>query len=192
MKTSPEGIALIQHFEHCELAAYPDPASPLGRKCTRLNLDLRDYRKVPNWKSLSGKPWTIDWGHTGPEVTPGLIHTQTQADDNLAKDLAVFEADVSRLVKVNITQRQFDALVSFAYNVGSDMDGDGIAEGLGDSTLLKKLNAGDIQGAANEFLKWNKCGGQVLRGLTKRRTAERALLLGQSVESALRAGDAVK
>ena len=70
---------------------------------------------------------------------------------------------------VELTQGQFDALVSFAYNVGS--------RALSTSTLLKKLNAGDIKGAADEFLRWNKSGGKVMPGLTNRRKAERALFL---------------
>jgi hypothetical protein len=74
---------------------------------------------------------------------------------------------VSRLVKVGLTQGQFDALVSFTYNLG--------ARSLSTSTLLRKLNAGDYAGAADEFLRWNKAGGKVLNGLTRRREAERAV-----------------
>ncbi|EDH9820259.1 TPA_asm: lysozyme, partial [Salmonella enterica subsp. enterica serovar Typhimurium] len=83
--------------------------------------------------------------------------------------LVGYENDVSRLVKVKLTQGQFDALVSFAYNLG--------ARTLSSSTLLRKLNSGDYAGAADEFLRWNKAGGKVLNGLTRRREAERALFL---------------
>ncbi|MEG5623927.1 lysozyme, partial [Enterobacter hormaechei] len=83
--------------------------------------------------------------------------------------LVSYESDVSRLVKVGLTQGQFDALVSFTYNLG--------ARSLSTSTLLRKLNAGDYAGAADEFLRWNKAGGKVLNGLTRRREAERALFL---------------
>ena len=69
-------------------------------------------------------------------------------------------------------------MVSFAYNVGLDNDHDGIAEGLGDSTLLKLHKAGDYVGAANEFAKWNKQKGVVLNGLTRRRAAEAAMYRG--------------
>ncbi|WP_110915636.1 lysozyme [Enterobacter roggenkampii] len=150
MKVGPEGRALIQSFESCKLVAYPDPGT-------------------------GGVPWTIGWGHTGPEVKPGLVWTQAQADAAFLSDLAVFERDVNSLVKVPLTQNQFDALVSFAYNVGSDIDADDIAEGLGDSTLLKKLNAGDYASAADEFLKWRKPLN--LPGILRRRKAERALFL---------------
>lgn len=73
------------------------------------------------------------------------------------------------MLKVGVTQCQFDALVSFCYNLG--------AKALSTSTLMRKLNAGDTFGAADEFLRWNKAGGKVLAGLTRRREAERALFL---------------
>lgn len=152
MKISTNGLNLIKSFESLELIAYPDPGT-------------------------GGAPWTIGWGHTGAEVHPGLTWTQAQAEQALLNDVAQFERDVTELVKVEINQNQFDALVSFAFNVGSDIDSDDIAEGLGDSTLLKKLNAGDYDGAADEFPKWNKSGGKVLKGLTRRRAAERDLFL---------------
>jgi Phage-related lysozyme (muraminidase) len=120
--------------------------------------------------------WTIGHGHTRG-VYPGMVITEELADKFLVDDVWNFEREVESLVKVPITQSQFDALVSFAFNVGSDIDDDDIAEGLGDSTLLRKLNSGDILGAANEFPKWNRSRGVVLSGLTKRRRAERALFL---------------
>lgn len=154
MRISPHGIAVGHYFESCELVAYPDHGS-------------RD-----------GKPWTIGWGHTGPEVAKGLKWTQAQADAEFLRDIFRFEQDVQKLVKVPVTQGQFDALVLFAYNVGSDIDADKIAEGLGDSTLLRKLNARDYAGAALEFRKWNKNDGKVMRGLVRRRAAEECLFLG--------------
>lgn len=156
LRTSQAGVELIQSFEKCKLIAYVDDVGVL----------------------------TIGWGHTGPEVKRGLRWTQQQADQTLEADLLQRERDVASLVKVPVQQREFDALVSFAFNVGTDIDADAIAEGLGDSTLLKLLNAGDKIGAANEFLKWNKgtVGGKrvELRGLTRRRNAERAMFLGQN------------
>lgn len=154
MKLSPTGKALIQYFETCSLKAYPDPGT-------------------------GGEPWTIGWGHTGREVRPGLVWTQEQCDAQFDIDVAHFERDVESLVKVGIDQGHFDALVSFAYNVGSDIDADDIAEGLGDSTLLRKLNAGDYDGAALEFPKWCRAGGKVLLGLKRRRWAEQALFRGE-------------
>lgn len=163
-RTSPHGISLMHYFETCKLRAYPDPGSN------------------------NGEPWTIGWGHTGPEVKPGLEWTQQQADSVFVDDLRRFERDVLSLVKVPLTQGQFDALVSFAYNVGSDIDADTIPEGLGDSTLLRKLNAGDYAGAAIEFIKWNKNDGKPMRGLTRRRHAEMGLFNGMSGRDAIKYG----
>jgi lysozyme len=124
----------------------------------------------PDPGSKDGTPWTIGWGHTGTEVVKGLKWTQARADAQLEKDMAVREAAVSRLVTAPITQKQFDALVLFQYNTGS----------LSTSTLLKKLNTGDMEGAKAEFARWNKNDGQVMKGLTRRRAAEAALFAGFS------------
>lgn len=87
-----------------------------------------------------------------------------------------FEKEVNSLVKSDLTQNQFNALVSFAYNVGSDIDVDTIAEGLGDSTLLKKVNANpNDKTIASEFAKWNKAGGKIINGLISRRQLEAEL-----------------
>lgn len=187
-KINQAGVDLIHHFESLELSAYPDPGSPLGKECTKLGLSMRSYHKVPNWEQLSGNPWTIGFGHTGKmldntPVGPGKSITKDEAYQLFDKDIAEFEAGVERLVKVDITDNQFAALVSFAYNVGLDEDEDTKAEGLGDSALLRKLNAGDYAGAADCFLDWakvkDKNTGQVviLKGLMKRRSAERDLFL---------------
>lgn len=111
---------------------------------------------------------TIGYGHT-KTAQMGQRITQAQADDLLRSDIATFESAVTAAVAVLINQNQFDALVCFAFNVG--------AGALRGSTLLKKLNAGDYQGAANEFLKWDKADGKVLAGLTRRRKSERLLFL---------------
>ena len=148
MQTSHEGIALIKGFEGCRLTAYPDPGT-------------------------GGAPWTIGYGWTHPvdgkPIKPGMTIKQETADRLLKTGLVSYENDVLKMAKVKLTQGQFDALVSFAYNVGS--------RALSTSTLLRKLNDGDVKGAADEFLRWNKAGGKVLNGLTRRREAERALFL---------------
>lgn len=113
--------------------------------------------------------WTIGYGHTGKDVVEGMKITGGEAEKLLEGDLEKFEKDILKMVKVGLTQNQFDALVSFTYNVGGGA--------LKTSTLLKKLNAGDYMGAADEFLKWTKAGGKELPGLVKRRRTERALFL---------------
>lgn len=114
---------------------------------------------------------TIGYGTTNSvlpadcKIKPGQCISLEKAEEYLRLGVDTnFSPAVNKLVKVQITQRQFDSLVSFAYNVG--------AGNLTSSTLLKKLNAGDVVGAQKEFLKWNKAGGKVARGLTRRRLAE--------------------
>lgn len=145
MQTSEKGIALIKQFEGCKLTAYQDSVGV----------------------------WTIGYGWTQPvdgkPIRAGMTIKQETAERLLKTGLVSYESDVSRLVKVSLTQGQFDALVSFTYNLG--------ARSLSTSTLLRKLNAGDYAGAADEFLRWNKAGGKVLNGLSRRREAERALFL---------------
>lgn len=145
MQTSDKGISLIKQFEGCKLTAYQDSVGV----------------------------WTIGYGWTQPvdgkPIRAGMTIKQETAERLLKTGLVSYESDVSRLVKVGLSQGQFDALVSFTYNLG--------ARSLSTSTLLRKLNAGDYAGAADEFLRWNKAGGKVLNGLTRRREAERALFL---------------
>jgi lysozyme len=149
---SPKGEALIKSFESCMRAvpagfqAYFDPVHVL----------------------------TIGWGHTnhnGRQFDVSSIWTQAECDAEFDSDMAVFVAAVNRLVIVPLNQDQFDALVSFTFNVGET--------NFRASTLLKKLNAGDYVGAAQEFQRWNKADGKILPGLTRRRACE--ALLFQSI-----------
>lgn len=154
MKPSPRCAAFIKSFEKCRLTAY---------------LPTKNDR------------WTIGWGSTGRDIVQGLVWTQPQADARFERDLAMFAAGVEHLLAgAPTTQAQFDAMVSFAYNVGLDDDADDVAEGFGDSTLLKKHKAGDFAGAAAQFKFWNKQKGVVLPGLTRRRADEAAMYLAKS------------
>lgn len=111
-----------------------------------------------------GDPWTIGWGSTGPGIGPGVIWTQATADARLTQDVARFAKGVRDLVKVETNPNQLGALISFAYNVG--------LANLKGSTLLRKLNAGDYEGAKAQFSRWNRAAGRVMRGLSRRRAAE--------------------
>ncbi|MDV4308884.1 glycoside hydrolase family protein [Acinetobacter baumannii] len=117
--------------------------------------------------------WTIGTGTTvypnGVKVKQGDTCTPEQAKAYFKHDLAKFEKTVNESVTVPLNQNQFDALVSLTYNIGSGA--------FKNSTLLKKLNKGDYKGAADQFLVWNKAGGKVMKGLVRRREAERALFL---------------
>jgi lysozyme len=146
---SKNGLHLTEQFEGLRLTAYPDPGT-------------------------GGAPWTIGYGHTGPDVHPGLTITQQQAENLLARDIQTASDAVNRLVKYELTQEEFDALVDFTYNCG--------AGNLQISTLLKKVNAGDMVGASKEFAKWNLANGHVLQGLVNRRQAEMRLFL-QSINA---------
>lgn len=139
MKINKKGIEMIKHFESLRLKSYLD----------------------------TGGVWTIGYGSTGSEIKEGLVWTEEQAERRFIEDLAAFESGVEKLLKVNINENQFSALVSFAYNVGLNA--------LKKSTLLKKLNSNDFDGAANEFLRWNKDNGKIIKGLTRRREAEKKL-----------------
>lgn len=116
-----------------------------------------------------GGKLTIGYGHTGPDVTTGKKIDEEEADALLLKDVQRFENAVNGMVTVPISQGMFDALISFSFNLG--------AGSLKSSTLLKKLNADDRKGAADEFFKWNKAQGKVLDGLAARRVAERSVFL---------------
>jgi lysozyme len=118
-----------------------------------------------------GGVWTIGYGHT-KGVFSGMPMTQAEAEDCLRTDLEKFESYVEDAVQVELNDSQFSALVCFCFNVGPGSDG------FGGSTLLKQLNTGDYQAAANQFLVWNKVGGAPWLGLTRRRLAERSLFLG--------------
>lgn len=117
--------------------------------------------------------WTIGYGWTQPvgdrPVSKEMVITQDVADSLLRSGIVQYAKEVAGLVNVDVDQNQLDALIDFAYNLG--------VKALKSSTLLKKLNAGDYAGAADEFPKWNKAGGKVLRGLVERRAAERTLFL---------------
>ena len=135
---SRDGIKLIKHFEGMRLRAYQDSVGV----------------------------WTIGYGHTRTAHS-GMTVTEAEAEDLLREDLAMFEDCVASSVIVPLQQYQFDALVSFAFNLGCGA--------LRRSTLLRKLNQQMYDSAADEFKRWVNAGGRELRGLVRRRKAEAAL-----------------
>lgn len=144
MRTSPKGVALIKSSEGLRLTAYPDPAT-------------------------GADPWTIGYGSTRG-VIKNMTITQDQAERMLQNDITRFEPQLDALVKVPLKQGQWDALMSFTYNLG--------VANLESSTLLSLLNAGNYAAAGDQFARWNKANGKVMAGLTARRAAERAMFLG--------------
>jgi lysozyme len=141
MRISQQGIDLIKQFEGCKLKPYLCPA----------------------------KKWTVGYGHVlGNGVTlaeaDNRLFTQGEADVLLRTDLARFEQGVLRYCPVYLTQSQFDALVSFSFNLGLGV--------LQRSTLRQKILRKDGEGAAKEILRYDKVGGRAVKGLTRRRQAE--------------------
>lgn len=153
-RVSAEGVALIKRFEGCHrklpsgmIAAYPDPGT-------------------------GGRPWTIGWGSTkgrdGRPIPRDARMTQAQVDDLFVRDLKSYADEVAKALGSALprtSQAQFDALCSWHYNTGAIFR----------ATLTAKHKAGDYAGAAREFGRWNRAGGQVLAGLTRRRAAEAAM-----------------
>lgn len=161
MMPSREAFRLSQLVETLELAAYPDPAT-------------------------GGDPWTIGYGHTGPEVKPGLVWDADRADNALARDLSHCSDVVNKAIGIAIPQSNFDAFCVFVLNVGG-----GAFNG---STMLRLYRAGDIRGAADQFKRWDKAGKPLrpMLGLKRRREAERQLYLGQTAEEAYRIGWSIR
>lgn len=146
MKISQAGLDLIKEFEGLRLDAYQDSVGV----------------------------WTIGYGSTywpdGRKVKKGdKLANEAEAEQLLRDTVKTYEAGVNRVVKVHITQNQFDALVSFAFNLG--------VTALEKSTLVRKLNQIDVIPVANEFSRWTKAGGKEMEGLRRRRAAERELFL---------------
>jgi lysozyme len=136
---SGKGLALTEQFEGCRLTAYQDQVGV----------------------------WTIGYGHTGPEVCAAMTITPEDAQALLARDVSNAAAFVNKIVQVQITQEEFDALVDFVFNLG--------VGSFERSTLLRLLNAGDFASAAAQFALWDRAGGAFVAGLLRRRQAETAL-----------------
>lgn len=143
MKISDEGLSLIKHFEGCELKAYRCAANVL----------------------------TIGYGST-KGVTEDMEITQEGAEELLQEEMHEYEGYINDMVKVPLEQHQFDAMVSWVFNLGSG--------NLSSSTLLKKLNNSEYDEVPEQIKRWNKAGGKVLEGLVRRREAEALLFSSKS------------
>lgn len=150
---STNGQLLIQRFEGLRLKSYQD---------------------------LTGI-WTIGWGHTGPDIKANLIISPKQAHDYLMSDAKAAGDIIRANVTAQLSQQQYDALVSFVFNIGPGHVGtkDGFVwlKSGHHSTLLELLNADQMTKAAEQILQWNKAGGKSVYGLSVRRQAERRLFL---------------
>jgi lysozyme len=150
LKLSYPGVKLIQHFESC-----------LQKKGEHYHA----------YKCPAGVT-TIGWGHTnhhGKQFDASARWTMEECNEAFLEDMEGFERAVRKNVKVPLQQHQFDSLVSFTFNVGEGA--------LKSSTLLRKLNAGDYEGAAKEFKRWDKANGKTLPGLMRRRASEALMFM---------------
>ena len=145
MKISKEGIALIKKFEGCRLESY---------------------------KCAAGVP-TIGYGST-KGVDMNMTISVERAEELLLEDIQVFETEVSKAVEVPLHQHQYDALISWTFNLGG--------ANLNASSMLKVLNNGAYEDVPHQIKRWNKAGGKVLEGLTRRRLAESLLFEGHNWE----------
>lgn len=136
MKASSTALNHIKKYEGCQMESYED----------------------------SNGRWAVGYGQTGPQITKGLRITQLEADAFLRNHVERVQEDISRLVKVKLTQNQFDALVGLVYNIGLGA--------FSSSTLLKKINGDKMEEAAQEILKWTHSQGKELPGLKNRRQDE--------------------
>jgi len=141
LNTSAEGLALIKKFEGCELEAY----------------------------QCSAGVWTIGYGHT-KDVVQGMTISKEEAEQMLIDELHEYESYINEYVTAALSQNQFDALVSWVYNLGP--------ANLKASTMLKVLNAKEYEDVPAQMKRWNKAGGKVLEGLIRRREAEACLFKG--------------
>ena len=157
MKISQPGIDLIKRFEGVLRRPYLCPANywtvGVGSLLYPEQIALRDSRSLFCLKPGDDRAWS-----------------ESEIDDLFRHDLRRFERGVTRLINYTLDQNQFDALVSFAFNLGNGA--------LQASTLRRKLNRGDVEGASNEFKRWVRAGGRVLKGLVRRRAAEAILFRG--------------
>ena len=142
MTLSSKGLAFIKQMEGCRLVPYQDQVGV----------------------------WTVGIGHTGPDVVQGKEITQEEADRLLERDSARFVNALNRLIAVPLTQNQFDALVSFVFNIG--------ITAFSKSTLRSVINKGDHADVPAQLIRWNKAGGKVNSGLSRRRQAESHLYQG--------------
>lgn len=153
-------LSILRQREGLSLKAYPDPASPRARF-------LREHKRDdPN---LSGKPWTIGFGHTGPEVKEGMVWTLNDAERALLTDAERHAKGIDLHIKVPLTDDQWTACVCLAFNIG--------ITAFNESHLLIELNKGNILLAANRFLDFKYAGGHLDELLMKRRRIERDLFL---------------
>ena len=154
MKISQEGLSLIKKFEGCPI----------------------ENGHAVSYKCAAGV-WTIGYGSTkyeGKPVHGGMCITTQEAEDLLIHEMEEYEGYINDMVKTDLKQNEFDALVAWVFNLGPS--------NFNSSTLLQKINNKDWEDVPNQIKRWNKAGGKVLQGLIRRREAEALLFEGKDWE----------
>jgi lysozyme len=139
-------VSVVGGFEGLRQNAYPDPAT-------------------------RGKPWTVCYGHTGPDVTPGERASLAKCKDLLLADLDREADGIERCIHAPMTDARYVAVLSLAHNIG--------VGGVCRSSVVARLNAGDVRGGCDALLHFNRAAGFVMPGLTRRREKERELCLAE-------------
>jgi lysozyme len=158
------------------------PPTRVSQQAIELKKEFEGFERVISGRRVHAYlcpagVWTIGFGNTGADpfnggvIGPNTIWTFEQAETAFKRHLEQDERHVLRLTTIATNQNQFDALVCLCYNIGP--------ANLARSTLLRMHNAGNFAGAADQFIRWNKAGGRVLRGLTRRREAEARMYQGK-------------
>lgn len=190
------GVELIKEFESFREFAYPDPASTLYKKYPKERWGFRPatdiFREIQDQGDLgvtgmSGSPWTVGWGFT-KGVTATSRMTIGEADFRLAGELQEYAEKILDACNVPPNENQLSAMVSLAWNIGLGWDPHkpkpaGAKDGARNSSVMRAHNRGDVAAAARAFSLWNKAGGVVMAGLTRRRAAEAALYLKEVSQS---------
>lgn len=175
-------IDALARDEGLRLKAYPDPRSALAQACIKARIDFtRNYRALPGWEKLSGAPWTIGCGHTGPEVNPDLVWTDAQARAQLVKDADGHSVELLRaepwIAKIDAVRQ--DVLFNMAFNMGVGFPPTAKAKGKGLRAFintLAKVRSGDFAGASMAMLAspWAvQVGGRAQRLAKEMRTGAR-------------------
>lgn len=184
MKTSAVGYRLIKYWEQLHLIAYPDPASPLAVRLQQRGLWQKVLTQgnaaVPaDLRGVSGHPWTIGYGDTGPHVRQDSVIDAAEAERRLVDRVTrEFEPGINKALTREIQQCEYDALISWAYNVG--------VTAAATSTLMRMLNVGDDDiGTWLQLTRWVNAGGRPSLGLKRRRLSEMYVAYGTDVEKAI-------
>lgn len=180
MEISEDGKKFIAGFEGCQCISYPDIGSELAKKCKIAGISIygNGYRRLPNWQIYKGDPWTIGYGATGGGVEAGMSWTPEKCFERFEITLETLSEMVTRYTHdIELTQNQFDVLVSFAYNAGPGRLREVMKASKLDSTLDRKVAFANTLLSYTRAHSFGQPKGAPIPGLMRRRKAEKDLFL---------------